>query len=73
MARRPLAKRHIRNIQRSHGTYYVTLPTEVVHNLRWRERQKVEVREYGKDKIIIKDWKHAEKSAKRKTAKRKAK
>ena len=44
MARRELEKRNIRNIQRSHGTYYISIPIE-----------KVVVKKRGKS-IIIKDW-----------------
>lgn len=56
MARRDLTKRNIRNIQKSHGTYYITIPVDLIKDLKWQERQKVEVYKYGKDKIIIKDW-----------------
>ena len=57
MSRRRVDKRHIRKIQKSKGSYYITLPIELVRKFKWRERQKVEVHEYGKDKMIIKDWK----------------
>jgi bifunctional DNA-binding transcriptional regulator/antitoxin component of YhaV-PrlF toxin-antitoxin module len=56
MARRKLANRHTRNIQQSHNVYYVTLPVELVRALKWQERQKVVVKKFGRDKIIIKDW-----------------
>ncbi|MCP6720327.1 MAG: hypothetical protein KJI72_03375 [Patescibacteria group bacterium] len=56
MARRKLEKRAIRNIQRSHGTYYVSIPIDVMRTLRWRERQKVVVRRLGKNRIVISDW-----------------
>jgi hypothetical protein len=57
MARRKLSQRNIRNIQRSHGTYYVNIPIELMRSLRWRERQKVVVNPQGKNKIVISDWK----------------
>lgn len=57
MARRKLEKRHIRNIQKTHRTYYVTLPVDLMRGLKWRERQKVEIHLFGRDKLIIKDWK----------------
>ena len=57
MARRKLKNKNTRNIQKSGGTYYITIPIEIVRNLSWRERQKVEVKQFGKDKIIITDWK----------------
>jgi len=57
MARRKLNNNHIRNIQKSKGSYYITIPIEIIRNMSWRERQKVEVKQYGKDKILISDWK----------------
>ena len=56
MGVRKLDKRHIRNLQKSRGSYTVTLPVDIVRRLGWKERQKVEVREYGKSKVLIKDW-----------------
>jgi len=55
--RRKTNKYHIRNIQKSHLTYYITIPIDLMRQLGWRERQKVEVFRYGRDKILIKDWK----------------
>lgn len=57
MARRKLNKRNIRNIQRSHGTYYISVPISIIRSLRWREHQKVVVKRFGKNRIIISDWK----------------
>jgi len=57
MAQRKSNKNHIRNIQKSGGTYYVTIPIDVMRELSWRERQKVEVKKKGKETIIITDWK----------------
>jgi len=57
MARRESNKEKIRNIQNSKGTYYISMPIDLMRELGWRERQKVEVTKFGKDKIIIKDWK----------------
>ncbi len=34
----------------------VTLPIEIVRELKWREKQKVVVKKYG-SKIVIEDWK----------------
>ena len=56
MGRRELREDGIRNIQKSKGSYYVTLPISAVRNLKWRERQKVVIRKDGK-RIIIEDWK----------------
>lgn len=55
MANKSFKERGIRNIQRSNGTYYVTLPKEFVSELKWRERQKVVVKKSG-SKLIITDW-----------------
>ena len=57
MPRRKLQERNIRNIQRSNGMYYISIPIEIMKDLKWRERQKVVVVRYGKGKVIIKDWK----------------
>ena len=57
MARRPSHKKHIRNIQRSGGSYHISIPIDIIRKLSWRERQKVVVRAFGKGKIVIKDWK----------------
>lgn len=57
MGRRASNKKHIRNIQRSRGSYHISIPIDLIRKFGWQERQKVEVREYGKSKILIKDWK----------------
>lgn len=55
MARRK--EKDIRKISKStSGSYYLTLPINVIEALRWRKGQKVRVKKYGK-KIIIEDWK----------------
>jgi antitoxin component of MazEF toxin-antitoxin module len=56
MARRKLGKEHIRNIQKSHGTYLVSIPIEVMRELGWHERQRVSVELAGK-KLTISDYK----------------
>jgi len=56
MARRKLEKRHIRKIQRSHGTYTVSIPISDMRALKWREHQKVTVRRFGKG-LRVQDWK----------------
>lgn len=50
-------KTNIRNLQKSGGSYYVTLPIDVVRELGWKERQKVVVTKVSGKKIEIKDWK----------------
>jgi hypothetical protein len=56
MARRKIDKRHIRKLQKNKGSYVVALPIELVRKFGWQERQKVVVREYGKNKMLIMDW-----------------
>lgn len=57
MPRRKIHKRRVRNIQRSHGTYYITIPVGIMRSLKWRQRQKVVVKKFGKHGLIIRDWK----------------
>lgn len=56
--RRTIEEHHIRTLQKFGGgsSYFVTLPIDVVRRLKWREGQKVEVRQSGKG-ITINDWK----------------
>jgi len=57
MARRDLKDRNIRKLYKNKsGTTLVSLPKEIVDSLRWRDGQKVVVKQSGK-KIIIEDWK----------------
>ena len=49
-------EKNIRKIQRSHGTYLISVPLEIAKALNLKERQKVRVKKSGK-KIIIEDWK----------------
>jgi len=53
--------RSIRKLAKVGGgkTYAITLPIEIVREFGWSEKQKLVVRKYGKDKIIIEDWKPA--------------
>jgi len=54
--RRKLDERNTRKLGKRDGSYYVTLPIEMVRELKWRQGQKVEFRKKGKE-LIIKDWK----------------
>ena len=57
MARRKLEDRNVRKLSKnSNGSYSVTLPIEMVRELKLREGQKFVVRKSGK-KIVIEDWK----------------
>jgi len=57
MSRRKVTKEHIRNIQQSGGSYHISIPVSLMRGFGWKERQKVTVKKYGKDKILIQDWK----------------
>ena len=58
MGRRTIENRSIRNLQKTAGgsTYIVSLPIEVIRELKWKVKQKLVVKRYG-DGILIKDWK----------------
>jgi len=43
-------------IKNGRGTYYVSIPKEIMRELHFKERQKMTVRKSG-EKIIIEDWK----------------
>jgi len=57
MGRRKIEEENIRKIQQSNGSYHIALPISLIRKFGWRERQKVVVEEYGKNKILITDWK----------------
>ncbi len=56
MARRKLEDKNIRKILKSGDSYAVTIPIDVVRELKWKEKQKVVVRKRGKGVSIV-DWK----------------
>lgn len=58
MARRKLSEKHIRKLTRMGGgrSMGITLPIEMIRELKWRERQKLVVKKRGK-KLTIEDWK----------------
>ena len=57
MARRKLGEQNIRKLQKvGNGSVSVTLPIELVRELKWREKQKVVIRKRGKG-LVIEDWK----------------
>ncbi len=56
MARRKLEERDIRKLTKTGaGSITVTLPIELVRQLKWRSGQKVVIKKSGA-KIIIEDW-----------------
>jgi antitoxin component of MazEF toxin-antitoxin module len=58
MTRRKLEQTHIRSLTKvaSGSSYAVTLPIEFIRKLKWKSKQKLEVKIY-QDRIIISDWK----------------
>ena len=57
MARRKLENKNVRKLTRiGDKSIGLTLPIEMVRELKWREKQRVVVKKQGKS-IIIKDWK----------------
>jgi len=57
MPRRKIENRHIRKLSKSGGgvSISLTLPIEIVRELKWRDNQKVVVKKYGQA-VLIKDW-----------------
>ena len=52
-----MGQQDIRKLQKTgNGSIFVTLPIELVRDLKWRDGQKVTVHRRGKE-LIIKDWK----------------
>ncbi|MBU4421355.1 hypothetical protein L6259_01910 [Candidatus Parcubacteria bacterium] len=43
-------------VKNGRGTYYISVPKEIMRELKWKERQKVIVKKYG-SKVMITDWK----------------
>ncbi len=57
MARRKLEDKNIRKLTKvGRQSIAVTLPIEIVRELKWREKQKVTVKKV-RGGILIKDWK----------------
>lgn len=58
MTRRKIGERNIRSLTKVSGgtSYSITIPIEYIRKLKWRAKQKLEVKLY-QDRIIINDWK----------------
>lgn len=56
MARRNLDDRNIRKISKRGASYCVTIPIEMMRELKWREKQKVVFKKSGMC-LKIEDWK----------------
>ena len=53
-SRKNMNIRHI--VKNGRGSYYINIPKEMIKELKWKERQKVEVDNKG-NTVIITDWK----------------
>jgi len=53
--RRKIENRNVRKVYKKAGSYGLTLPIEIVRELKIREGQKLVVRKRGKG-ILISDW-----------------
>ena len=56
MSRQKIEKENIRKIIKSGNSLAISMPMEIMHKLKWQEKQKVVVEQKGKI-IQIKDWK----------------
>ena len=54
--RRKLKNKNIRKIFKTGGSYAITLPLEILAELKWKIKQRVVVKKSGK-RSIIEDWK----------------
>jgi antitoxin component of MazEF toxin-antitoxin module len=58
MGRRKAGEEKVRSIQKSNGSYMVSIPIELMRQLGWRERQRVVIRPAGRGKLTIEDFKN---------------
>jgi antitoxin component of MazEF toxin-antitoxin module len=56
MTTRKLEDKNIRKILRNGDSYAVTIPIEIMNELKWKEKQKVVVKKV-RGGFIVKDWK----------------
>jgi hypothetical protein len=58
MTRRKTEENYIRSLTKVSGgtSYAVTIPMEYIRKMKWKGKQKLEVKLF-KDRIIIRDWK----------------
>lgn len=57
MGRRKIGDEKVRSIQKSNGSYLVSIPIDLMRQLGWQHRQKVTITRSGKGKLIISDYK----------------
>ena len=57
MTRRKTEENYIRSLTKVSGgtSYAVTIPMEYIKKLKWKGKQKLEVKLF-KDRVIIRDW-----------------
>jgi len=56
MARRKTEDKNIRKILKNGDSYAITIPIEIINELRWKEKQKVVVKKI-RGGFMVKDWK----------------
>lgn len=56
MTRRKLDEENIRSLMKIGSSYAVTIPLDFIKKMKWKEKQKLEVK-LMQDRIVIKDWK----------------
>ena len=57
MSRQKVGHEKIRSIQKTRGTYTVSLPIELVRDLGWQHKQRIVIERSGRTKLIISDYK----------------
>jgi antitoxin component of MazEF toxin-antitoxin module len=55
MARQKLANKNIRKILKNGDSYAITIPIEIMTELKWKEKQKVVVKKI-RGGFSVKDW-----------------
>ncbi|HLN19260.1 MAG TPA: AbrB/MazE/SpoVT family DNA-binding domain-containing protein [Patescibacteria group bacterium] len=56
MATRKLADKNIRKILKNGDSYAITIPIEIMLELKWKEKQKVVIKKV-RGGFMVKDWK----------------
>ncbi|MFH1789868.1 MAG: hypothetical protein ABH832_02260 [bacterium] len=57
MSRRKIEERAVRKLSRNgkKGSFYVTIPVEIIRELDWKSKQKVIVKKQG-SKVVVTDY-----------------
>jgi len=56
MATQKLAEKNVRKILRNGDSYAITIPIEIMSELKWKEKQKVVVKKV-RGGFVVRDWK----------------